>query len=101
VPRLEGVFRKDREVIVDKKKAIELSGSGDYKSELQNLSEEEKQVFLNKKLYFPSASSHKESQYVETVAKSSEINTISNFITEQVERIKEQMDNDCRILEMS
>jgi len=38
---------------------------------------------------------------VETVSKSSEINTISTFITDQVERIKEQMDNDCRIWEMS
>ena len=28
VPRLEGVFRKDRELIVDEKKQIELSGSG-------------------------------------------------------------------------
>lgn len=65
------------------------------------MSEEEKQIYLNKKYYFPSASSHKESQYVDTVAKSSEVNTISTFITEQVERIKEQMDNDCRIWEMS
>jgi hypothetical protein len=86
VPRLEGVFRKDREVIVDEKKQIELSGSGVGQARpdinFQNMSEEEKQVYLNKKYYFPSASSHKESQYVESVAKSSEVNTISNFITD-------------------
>ena len=101
VPRLEGVFRKDREEVVEKLKEAELSGQGQQSSNI-NMSEEEKVAQINKKYSFPPVSSSKgEIPYVETVSKSSEVNNITTYITEQVQRIKEALDNNCRFWEMS
>jgi len=66
------------------------------------MSEEEKVAQVNKKYFFPPVSSSKgEIPYVETVSKSSEVNNITTYITEQVQRIKEALDNNCRFWEMS
>jgi hypothetical protein len=56
VPRLEGVFRKDRDDVVDKLKEAELANQSNNSSNI-NMSEEEKIAMINKKYYFPSASS--------------------------------------------
>jgi hypothetical protein len=101
VPRLEGVFRKDREEVVDKLKEEELSGQNQGSSNI-NMSEEEKVAAVNKKYFFPPVEKNSGSTpYVDTVSKSSEVNTVTNYITEQVQRIKESLDNNCRFWEMS
>ena len=69
IPRLEGVFRKDREVVVGKLKESELSGSGQQSSNI-NMSEEEKIAAVNKKYAFPAVNSSKaDIPYVEIVSK--------------------------------
>lgn len=101
VPRLEGVFRKDRDEVVEVKKQEELSGQGGGTS-LTNMSEEEKIAAINKKYAFPAVTSSKaDVPYVEHVSKNSEVNTITSYITEQVQKIKEALDNNCRFWEMS
>lgn len=101
VPRLEGVFRKDRDEVVEKHKKEELSGSS-QNSSLANMSEEERIAYVNKKYAFPPVTSSKaDVPYVDTVSKNSEVNNISTYITEQVQRIKEALDNNCRFWEMS
>lgn len=101
IPRLEGVFRKDREGVVDKLKEQELTGSGQQSSNI-NMSEEEKIAAVNKKYAFPSVTSSKaDIPYVEVVTKNAEVNNITSYITEQVVKIKEALDNNCRFWEMS
>lgn len=80
VPKLEGVFRKDREEVVEKLKEAELTGQG---SQSNNMSEEDKIAMINKKYFFPPPSSSKsEIPYVEMVSKNSEVNNITTYITE-------------------
>jgi len=47
-----------------------------------NQTEEERIAQLNKQYFFPAASSKGETPYVETVSKSSEVNTITTYITD-------------------
>lgn len=66
------------------------------------MSEEEKIAQINRKYFFPPVNSSKsEVPYVETVSKNSEVNNITTYITDQVQRIKEALDNNCRFWEMS
>ena len=65
VPRLEAVFRKDRDEIVEKKKREELADHN--QSSNINQSEEERIAAVNKKYYFPSASSKINQPYVDIV----------------------------------
>ena len=82
IPRLEGIFRKDREVVVDKLKEQELSGQGQNNSNV-NMSEEEKIAAVNKKYAFPAVTNSKaDVPYVEHVSKNSEVNNITTYITE-------------------
>lgn len=88
MPRLEGVFRKDREEVVEKLKEAELNGHGGQSSNI-NMSEEERLININKKYYFPPVERNQgTTPYVDTVSKSSEVNTVTNYITEQVQKIK-------------
>lgn len=100
IPRLEGVFRKDREEVVEQLKAQELSNTNNNNN--INMSEEERIAAINKKYAFPAVTSSKaDIPYVEHVSKNSEVNNITTYITEQVQRIKEALDNNCRFWEMS
>jgi hypothetical protein len=101
VPRLEQVFRKDREEVVEILKAQEISGQGQQSSN-NMVSEEEKVAMINKKYAFPAITSSKiDIPYVEHVSSSGEVNNVTTYITEQVQKIKEALDNNCRFWEMS
>jgi len=66
------------------------------------MSEEEKIAAVNKKYAFPAVTSSKaDIPYVEFVTKNSEVNNITSYITEQVVKIKEALDHNCRFWEMS
>lgn len=66
------------------------------------MSEEEKIAAVNKKYAFPAVTSSKaDVPYVEYVSKNQEVNNITTYITDQVQRIKEALDNNCRFWEMS
>lgn len=66
------------------------------------MSEEEKIATVNKKYAFPAVTSSKaDVPYVEVVTKNAEVNNITSYITEQVVKIKEALDNNCRFWEMS
>ena len=66
------------------------------------MSEEEKIAAVNKKYAFPAVTSSKaDVPYVDSVSKNSEVNNITAYITEQVQKIKEALDNNCRFWEMS
>jgi hypothetical protein len=82
VPRLEGIFRKDREEVVEKLKEAEMTGQGAQSSNI-NMSEEEKLAAINKKYFFPAPEKNSGvTPYVDTVSKSTEVNTVTNYITE-------------------
>jgi hypothetical protein len=82
VPRLEGVFRKDREEVVEKLKEQELSGQNSGSNNI-NMSEDEKIALINKKYFFPPAEKNSGvTPYVDTVSKSSEINNVTSYINE-------------------
>jgi len=84
IPRLEGVFRKQREEAVEILKQQELSGQSGN-SALANMSEEERIAHVNKRYQFPAVTSSKAEQpYVEYVSKNPEVNNITTYITEQV-----------------
>lgn len=82
VPRLEGVFRKDREEVVEKLKEQELSGQNSGSNNI-NMSEDEKIALINKKYFFPQSEKNSGvTPYVDTVSKSSEVNNVTSYIND-------------------
>jgi dynein heavy chain len=106
VPRIEKVFRTNHEVLVNEywKRELELmrnSGGGAVRgadANYQNLTEEEKEDRYRKDKQLPEPDKKRrfESQYVEYVSQSREINQLSTHITEIVENIKNNMESECR-----
>lgn len=106
IPRIEGVFRGNHEVLVLEywKKELELmrnSGGGAVRgadANYQNLTEEEKQDRYKKDKCLPDPVKNRpfEIPYVTSVFKSKEINQLTMHITEIVENIKHNMETECR-----
>lgn len=106
VPRIEAVFRKNHEILVNKYWKMELdlmrnSGGGAVRgadANYQNLTEEEKEERYRKEKSLPEPDRKRrfDYPYVDNVSQSREINQLSTHITEIVENIRHNMEAECR-----
>lgn len=112
IPRVEGVFRKDRQVIIDKMKEKrdeeEASGGGggqfggnrNTDINYQNMTEEEKQKAWDEKWALKSTTAG-DHEYFDKVQASKDIKAISTQIAQVVENIQQKMDEDCKLWQLS
>ena len=111
VPRIEGVFRKDRQAVIDKMWVKRLEeeaaggggggafGGGRTDINYQNMSEEEKaEKWKNNWELKPFTSEY---EYFDKVHGSKDIKQISQQITQVVNDVQQKMDEDCKLWQLS